>query len=367
MSNAGRVRAMMNSVYMEWAKLRSHAPFNLATSGIINYSMDELRAQIEDIEINGPVGYGYQPLLGALAARYRVDGDCVVEAAGTSFANHLAMASVLQPNDEVLIEQPGYEPLVSLAAYLGAQVTRFARRAEDGFRLDLNEIERAVTARTRLIVLTNLHNPSSVLTADETLRQVGEVAQTVGAHVLVDEVYLETLFERAPRTAVHLGAHFIATNSLTKAYGLSGLRCGWVLAEPQLAKRMWRLNDLFGVNAPHATERLSLIALNHLAEIARRAHVLLTENRRIMTEFLDTRDDLETVRPQYGTTVFPRLVHGDVREFCRLLREKYETSVVPGDFFGAPAHFRIGIGGDTETLIAGLERLSAALDDYMSK
>ncbi len=360
-------RSTLRSAYMEWAKTRAHARFNLATSGVANYPLAELPVQLEELELSGPSYYGYEPLQRRLAAKCGVPAECVVAATGTSMANHLAMAATLEPGDEVLIEQPTYELLVSTARYLGAEMRRFPRRFEEGFHLDPREIERSVTPRTRLIVLTNSHNPSSVLSEDGALRQVGEIARSVSARVLVDEVYLDAAFSPATRSAFHLGEHFLSTSSLTKVYGLSGLRCGWVLAAPELAERMWRLNDLFGVIPAHPAERLSVIALEHLSRIAARARALLETNRRLLEAFLDSREDLRAVRPACGTTAFPRLLRGDADALCARLREKYETSVVPGKFFEMPEHFRIGIGGDTQSLAAGLERLAAALDDLTGK
>jgi len=356
-------RRTLSSEYIEWAKLRSDARFSLATSGVAPYPINELGVRIEDIELSGVSLYGYEPLQLALAAKCGVDPENVVAAIGTSMANHLAMAATLEPGDEVLIEHPAYDPLLGIARYLGAEVKRFARRFDNGFRIDPREIERAVTARTRLIVLTNLHNPTSVLTDRNTLEQIGDVARSVKARVLIDEVYLEALFDQAPRSAFHLGPHFITTSSLTKAYGLSGLRCGWVLAEPELARRMWRLNDLFGNIPAHPAERLSVVALAKLDRIAGRAHSLIEQNRVVLNRFLDSRDDLEAVRPDVGTTIAPRLKRGNVDELCALLREKYETTVVPGRFFEIPEHFRIGIGCDGEMLAEGLKRLAAGLDE----
>ncbi len=351
------------SAYMLWAKTRSQARFNLASSGLANYPLAELPVKIEDLELTGPSFYGYEPLQQAIAAKCDVPVESVVAATGTSMANHLAMAALLEPGDEVLIEHPTYELLVSLARYLGAAVKRFARSFENGFRIDPQEVERAITPRTRLVVLTNLHNPGGVLTRGGTLRQVGEVASKVGARVLIDEVYLDAAFEPAPRSAFHLGDEFISTNSLTKVYGLGGLRCGWVLAPPDLAQKMWRLNDLFGVIPAHAAERLSLIALANLDRIAERARLLLETNGALLNSFLDARDDLDKIKHEFGTVSFPRLKQGDVDDLCALLIEKYETSVVPGRFFEARQHFRIGIGCDTATLTAGLERLGMALDE----
>ena len=278
-------------------------------------------------------------------------------------ANHLAMAAILEPGDEVLIERPAYEPLLAVAAYLGAEVKRFDRRFEDGFALDPEHVSRNISPRTRLVVITNLHNPSGALADADTVSRIGEVARGVGARVLVDEVYLEALYDDAPRSAFHLGEHFITTSSLTKAYGLSGLRCGWVTAAPKLAERMWKLNDLFGVIPAHAAERLSVVALANIEQIAEQAKRLLETNRALMNEFLDSRDDLEAFRPQFGTVLFPRLARASVDDLCSLLREKYETSVVPGRYFEMSDHFRIGIGCATETLAEGLRRLGAALDE----
>lgn len=359
-------RAVAGSSYMHWAKTQSVSRFNLATSGLGNLSIRDLRVSLDDLELTYG-GYGYQPLLQAIASRYRVDTSSIITTAGTSFANHLAMAGLFEPGEEILFEEPAYEPMLSTARYLGADVNRFQRKFEDGFRVSSDEIEALVTERTRLIVITNLHNPSGVLTEAATLKQIGDIARRAGACVLVNEVYLETLFEESPRTAFHLGDNFVVTSSLTKAFGLSGLRSGWILAPPALAKRMWLLNDLFSATQVHAGERLSVVALRQIDEIAARAKALMDRNRELLNAFLDTRDDLETVRPQFGTVMFPRLRSGKTSErLCRLLREKYETTVVPGSFFERPEHFRVGMAGPTEVLEAGLERLGRALDEVGS-
>lgn len=354
----------MSSEYMHWAKLKSQARFNLASSGLINYPLEKLPVKIEDLELSGPSYYGYEPLQNALAEKTGTPAASVVAATGTSMANHLVMAATLEPGDEVLIEHPTYELLINVAEYLGAQIKRFVRRPADGFQIDPQEVSRLLSARTRLIVLTNLHNPTSAFTDDETLRQLGEIVRRVGARILVDEVYLDSLFERAPRSAFHLGEEFITTSSLTKVYGLSGLRCGWILAAGEMAERLWRLNDLFGVIPSHAAERLGCIALQNFEAIRLSAKALLEANARILNSFLSSRDDLECMEHKSGTVSFPRLKgQQSADDLCALLKEKYETSVVPGRFFEMPQHFRIGIGCDTTTLTGGLERLSTALDE----
>ncbi len=352
------------SEYMQWAKENHRSVrFNLAVSGMPHFPLAELGAAMDDLDIGGPDGYGYPPLRQALAAKCSVPEECVVTAAGTSMANHLVLAALLDPGDEIVIEEPGYGPIVDAARYLGGEVRRFPRRREDGFTVDPDVVRKTITPRTRLVALTNLHNPSSAFTTEDVLREIGGLAATVGARVLVDEAYLDLAFDEAPRSAFHLGDRFVVTSSLTKAYGLSGLRCGFVLAPPELALRIWMLNDLFGVNAAHPAERLSVIALGRLSGMTARTRALLDANRPLLNRFVETCPWVEAKASRLGTTSFPRLLRGSVDSLVRLLRDRYDASVAPGRFFGAPDHFRVGISCPTPILEGGLERLEAALQE----
>jgi aspartate/methionine/tyrosine aminotransferase len=183
--------------------------------------------------------------------------------------------------------------------------------------------------------------------------------------VLVDEVYLDALFDASPLSSYHLGPEFITTNSLTKVYGLSGLRCGWILAEPALCRRIWRMNDVFGVIPSHTAELLSIVALENLPRVAAWAKQVLDTNRAVLNSFLARTNQVSFPELEAGTVVFPRTSLA-VEPFCAYLREKYETSVVPGHFFGADANFRIGIGGDADMLNEGLARLHQALAEFPS-
>jgi len=346
------------SEYMNWAKLHSRARYNLATSGAGSFPLSEM--PMPALEINGPPGYGYAPLSAAIAKHAGVDPACVVTAAGTSFANYLAMAAILEPGDDVLLEHPTYELILSAAQYIGARVNRFRRLEENGYAVDVAEIERALTPKTKLIVLTNLHNPTSVLTSNETLRAVGELARSVGARVLVDEVYLDAVYVDTPRSSFLLGPEFVVTNSLTKVYGLSGIRCGWILAEPDLAQAMWRLNDLFASNNAHPAELLGVAAFESLDKIRERARAVVEADRSELGAFLANQDSFVAQRSDWGTTCFLRLKSGGVEEFLHRLRYEFETSAVPGRFFEMPDHFRIGMGVDSAMFREGLRRLELA-------
>src|ERR1051325_3881380 len=152
------------STYMHWAKTRAKVKYDLALSGILNLPFTELGATIDDVDLNGDNSYGYSPLVDALAVHAQVPSECVVEiSGGTSMANHLAMAAAIEHGDEILIEQPTYEPLLALAEYFGASVKRFARRAEDAYRVDLDDLQANIGSPTRLILLPNPHNSNSAL------------------------------------------------------------------------------------------------------------------------------------------------------------------------------------------------------------
>jgi aspartate/methionine/tyrosine aminotransferase len=349
------------SEYMHWAKTQSRARFNLATSGVAAFPLRELPFDFTKLEIHGDNSYGYGPLLRSIAGKHGVDPDCVVEAAGTSMANHLAMAAVIEPGDEVLIEHPAYGPLLDAVRYLDADVKRFRRTEASGYAVDPAEIRRAITPRTRLIVITNLHNPSSVLTPDSVLREVGGLARSVGASVLVDEVYLDAVYEGTPRTSFHLGPEFVVTNSLTKVYGLSGLRCGWILAQPELARRMRLLNDVYAATAVHPAEILSVAAFENLDAIRERARRTVEADRARLAGFLERHRAVSAVPTEWGTTAFLRLESGDAGGFLARLRAEFETSAVPGRFFEMPGHFRIGMGVDCEMFAEGLRRIAKAL------
>jgi aspartate/methionine/tyrosine aminotransferase len=358
------MRNEARSPYMEFAKRCSGAQYNLATSGMANLPLSELGMRIDDLEINGSNNYGYEPLKRAIAERYRVPMDCIVTTAGTSMANHLALATVADHGEEILIEFPTYELIVRTAEYLGLRIRRFRRRAETDFSIDLHDLERNLTQNTRAIILCNLHNPSGNFTSDEVLLRVGELARTVGAKVIVDEVYREMLWEERPQSAVHLDPEtFLSTNSLTKAYGLSGLRCGWVLCPQEIADRMWQINDLYAATPVHPGELMSVRAFERLPQIAHKQRALLEHNRALLKDLLDTRADLEYYWSEQGTTIFPRLRdERSSRDFPKFFRDEFSGSVVPGHFFEVPERFRVGVGMFTEQIEPALLQLGRALD-----
>ena len=348
------------SDYMFWAKTRSKARYNLATSGVPGVLLQDLGTAAAHLEINGPGGYSYGPLQEAIGAEYGVPTENIVAAGGTSGANAYALLMLLGPGDEVLVEHPSYEVIPNLARFTGAKVVWFHRRPENQWAVDPEEVARLMSPRTKLIVLTNLHNPSSALMSESALTEIGEIAARNGAHVLVDEVYLDCVWGGRPRSAFHLGPNFVVTSSLTKIYGLSGLRCGWIFAPTAIAERLWRFIDLLDNIPAHPAELLSVAAFQNLGALRERSKALIESNRSVYAAFAQTRG---FAVPRYGTVAFPRVTKGCSIRLCELLRSRYETTVVPGAFFGMPSHARVSLVTSAGMLAEGLARFGAALDD----
>ncbi len=354
--------------FLRWAKTRPAAANDLAASGLLPVELSELLAG-EPLaawtEISGPPGDGYTPLREAIAGRYGVPREGVALAPGAAGANFLACAACVEPGDEVLVEWPAYDPLLAAPRLVGAVVRRFARRPEAGFALDPEAVREALTPRTRLVVLSHPHNPSGVAASASALAELGAAARAAGARVLVDEVYREAPLRAGPplACAAALGPDFIVTSSLTKAFGLAGLRCGWVLAEPALAARARAARDAVDGSGVFLAERLAALALRRIDLLAARAQALLERTFRLVTEFMASRPDLDWRRPDAGTVCFPRRRDGaDAGPLAELLLRRFQTAIVPGRFFDMPDHFRLGFGGAPDSLSAGLEALGKSLD-----
>jgi aspartate/methionine/tyrosine aminotransferase len=261
------------------------------------------------------------------------------------------------------VEQPTYEPILAALRFLGARVRRFGRPFKNGWRVDLDNVYHALNEKVRLVVLTSPHNPSGVLIDPEEVAEVGRLAAAWGSLVLVDEVYRDLWFDEAPPSHVHLGPNFLATGSLTKSYGLSGLRCGWVLCPTvEIADRLRRANDCMGAVGPVPSDSLAVAAIRQLPQLAARSRAILDPNIELVHKFLaEHMAYLECVVPRRSMVVFPRLRKEDDSEPLHDWLRKRETSIVPGKFFEDPQHFRLGFAVQPEDVEQGLEHLSQGL------
>jgi aspartate/methionine/tyrosine aminotransferase len=355
-------------VYLRWIKSLSPARINLARSGVDLCPPSLLGLNASDLVVNLPVQYGYAPLRKAIARRYGVAFEqAYAVSGGTSFATWVACAAALDGaarDTEVIVERPTYEPLLLIPQSFGARVRRLDRRRAQEYAIDLDRFAALITPKTRLAIVGNLHNPTGARIDMPTLRAMADMLARAGAWLLVDEVYLECDWGRRTASCVHAGPNVITTSSLTKAYGLDGLRAGWILGPEAFIERVIKVHSLVANNGVAPGERLTVAAFRQLPKIRARAQALLGPNLERVREYFARETRLSTFMPDGGNVLFPRLPAGlDADLFADHLRARYDTQVVPGRFFETPGHIRISFGFKPSLLDEGLRNLSRALDD----
>lgn len=309
-------------------------------------------------------GRGNPHLLAALAARYGVDEQCILPTTGVCNGVAQVLAGLVAPGDHVLIETPGFDVLSDLARLSGAEVELLPRRGEI-FAIDPDEMRAKLRPNTRLVIVTNLHNPSGHCLGEKALRDLAAVAAAVGAHVLVDEVYADFAGARGDLPAVRLAPNLISVNSLTKVFGLFSLRCGWIVTTRATARRIANASAgrEFGVSKlTHAIGALVLEAPEPFEGHWRR---VLEASRPVVERHLAAMraDDLIAGDlPPYGCIAFPGVVgHADTRRLAETLWRDYEIVTAPGEFFGLAGHMRLGFGVPAPTIDRGLSKLHEAL------
>jgi aspartate/methionine/tyrosine aminotransferase len=358
--------------YLRWAmRLHGTAEYDLATSGMRPVPLTELGmpASLED-----PVAW--RTLRACIASYNGVPPEEAVPTLGTTHALWTAYSALLSPGDEVLVEQPTYEPMWRIAEGLGARVVRFARPPAERFALDPSRVAAAITDRTRLVVVSNLHNPGGVRAGDDTLREVAQIAAARGAHLLVDEVYAPFDDLASPEaddsgraswagSARRLGANVVVASSLTKGYGLGAHRIGWVLGPPDVASRAEdALVSNFG-HVPLAYPSFAVHAFDRLAALAARARDDLRGKRDTVAAWVAARPDLEWSAPTSGLFGFVTVTRGapdlDLRPLLERGARDHGVLVVPGVFFGVPRGFRLAWALDRARLPEALDRLGQVL------
>jgi aspartate/methionine/tyrosine aminotransferase len=306
--------------------------------------------------------HGDPELATAIGARYGVPPDHVFATVGTSLANFLVYLAEAR-GAAVAVETPAYEALLRLPEAVGARLATFRRVEDRGWRIDPDELRGAVAAGTRLLVVTDLHNPSGARLHPDDLALLIEEAERVDAAVLVDEVYLE-LDLRPRRTAALAHPRVIVTNSLTKAHGLGGLRVGWILATPGRIDRIAGWNDLVCPAHPIASVAVAKGYLPRADAFLSRTLAEIPERLETVDAWVRSRRDVAWHRPDGGITGFLRLPEGlDGDRLAGHAFARHGVRVVPGSFFQSPRHVRISYGLPRARLAQGLAALGRALDD----
>lgn len=351
--------------YMRWAKVHRKVRYQLTDSGIPAPGDHEFETTCHQLDLDVKGTYGDPELISAIAERYHADPDGVVPVPGASSANFIALGTVLEHGETVLIEHPVYEPIALVAAFLGLRVIPLRRRPSLVFEIPVEDVEFGLRQGARAVVLTNLHNPSGQLLPVETVRQIASACSGAGATLIVDEVYLDSAHLNGKHplwTAASVADNVIATSSLTKVYGLGGLRTGWLLTNPELAERARSIMDLLSVNNAAPASMLALRAFSQVNLLEERFRRIYREGQPVFRRWL-AEQSLLTGYPSHGA-IFEclRLPEGlSSARLNELLTAEYDTQVVPGRFFGLDDHIRISLTLNKSDLTVALSRVSDAV------
>lgn len=304
----------------------------------------------------------------SLAKTYGVPETGVVTTTGATGALSLIYRALLQPGDRVLVENPGFDLFGILAEMHGFGVDRFERTAS-AFAVDPAVLEAAIGPRTRIVVLSNLHNPSGHAIPEDTMRELSTIADRHDVVIVVDEVYLPYAGSGAKSVVqLALSPRILAINSLTKIYGLSTLRCGWIVGDPAVVKPIHALSREVEFSISKLSHAVAALVLEQPEPFELWTQNIVAKARPIMDAFhalWTQRGFVEGEMPEHGCIAFPRLTGiADTQRFSDWLASERGVIVAPGEYFGSPGHLRIGFATDPDRLRDGLRLLTEGIQEY---
>ncbi len=347
--------------HFEWLKAKPVGYCDLASSGIHGPdSLEELGVSTADLPLSGGNPYGYPPLKEWLATKFGVSVDRIALAPGASGANFAVISTMIGPGDQVVLESPVYQPMVSVvAASSDVPPLYFKRLPEEKYRID-PDLPFEVFSDPKLIVTTNLHNPTGVYQPPEVFLSIADKIAARDGWLLVDEIFLPFKSGLEWQSVAAFHDRIITTGSLTKAWGLSGLRCGWIVGPPDIIYKIQRQLDYTQGTQSVFNEALALRLLETGAAdtLLKKARKRADENRKYIVEFLDDWGKVSYSKPDGGLVIFVRQPEAaNTDAFCQILLEKHNILITPGRFFRDPSGFRIGLTAPNSDLREWLEKL----------
>ena len=290
--------------------------------------------------------------------------DNILVTTGAIEANFLLFNVLLSPGDHVIAPYPAYQQLYSVPRALGCEVSLWKVSHDYGFRFDLDELERLIRPKTRLVVINSPHNPTgAMLTADE-LRRVYDLAHSIGARVLSDEAYRWLTVPggyESPPPMYDLGPAGISVGTFSKPFGLPGLRIGWMAAPAEIAAECWAMRDYVSLSPGKLNDALAVLALEHREQIVQRNAAIIGANLAMANRWVSRHADILSWTPPRGGLLALLHYNLDIAslDLANKLAEEYSVMLAPGSAFGFEHHLRIGIGQEPSIFSAGLERASA--------
>ena len=360
----------MERMQSTWENL---VDYDMSESGVRPLTLRELTAMGFDLEsfLDVPLGYsqsnGTIELRTGIAAGYPgATAENVEVTNGTSEANFLIASSQLRPGDDVAMEVPNYMQLPGVARSLGAAVKMFQLREDSGWQPDWEEFEAAVTPKTRLLYLSNPNNPTGSVLSDASMQRIADRCTTTGTWLLSDEVYLGAEIDR-PRTTSFWGLsdRVVVTSGLSKAYGIPGVRIGWMIGPPDLVSASWTQHDYITIGPNKMSDRIAQVAVEpaNRERCYWRTREILRHNLPIAREWVASfGGDLTWIEPQAGAIALLNY-HSTLPSFelAERIRIRRSTLVVPGSHLGLEGYIRVWLGGKEEFLREGLRRIGLEL------
>lgn len=346
--------------------------FNLSESGVHPLSLGEFVGR-EDLDRILKLGLGYSQTNGtpelreAIASLYPgASIEQILFTSGSSEANFLLIWSRIEPGDEVVFMLPNYMQMWGLARSFGAKVKTFPLRESLGWEPDLDELRKLVTKKTKLIIVTNPNNPTGAILSREAMDAIVDLAGRVGAWIVADEVYRGAEVA-GPAAESFWGKYdrLFVVNGLSKAYGLPGLRVGWMAGPADAIAKTWPYHDYTTISPTVLSDNLARLVLRPETRqrILARTRGILQANLPLIEAWFKSQDGLfEYVPPKAGAIVFARynLKINSTELVQKLIREK-SVLIVPGDHFLMDGFLRFGYGDEAGILLKGLDRIGAAL------
>ncbi|MEU6540664.1 capreomycidine synthase [Streptomyces sp. NPDC047000] len=345
---------------------------DLGSSGVQCWSLGELRRllgitaeELDGIALDDSPSYGGPALRRAIADRFAAgDTDRVMATHGSTEAIFVVMNALLSAGDEVVVVDPAYHSLTSVAEAIGCRLVPWRLRPETGFRPDIGELRALVTPRTRMIVANFPHNPTGAHLTREQFDELLALVDGHDLHLVWDAAFAELVHGHEPLPDPStLHDRCVGLGTMSKAYGLPGTRVGWCLAAPEILARLVPLRDALTICVSPLTEHLAARALDGADVLLADRRAQASRNLERLEEWAgDNADLVSWTRPWGGVTAFPAFPGvADTEDLCRELGRRHDVLLVPGSGFGHLDRVRLGFGGAEDRFAEGLTRLRKAL------
>lgn len=351
-------------------KYQYEIDYDVGESAVKTLPLRAVPAELKDISLRYGYHRGRPELRRIIAEQYPgLNEDNILVTTGASEANFAVVSALANPGEHVIIEHPNYPSLYEVPRSLGCDVSLFTLRYENRFRPDLDELEKLVRPDTKLISITHPNNPTGSMISREDLENIIALAENHGIPLLSDETYqlLAPKAKRLPPAAV-LSENAISITSMSKCYGLPGIRTGWIASQDRdLIDQCVAIREQVSISNNALSEVIAAKVLEDKAIYLQKAYQRIKTNLALLKEWMERQSDIEWIPPEAGVVCFPKIKENisiDPEEVYRLAAEKYRTFVVPGRCFEMSSrHFRIGFGADADELSGGLARLEKAMGD----